>query len=240
MTSKKKRPGLKWRAIRWQDHDSLSDAWDDEQPGHRGNWGEGRKEKWGKPRSTPQGWRSSTEALKQYKTWLKINFIFPHFLNSKLSSCLLTLSSKKTFPLNSRLLDPTTSSTSELTWLLGILDFAGLEYIPWSPLDTQICSSHRIFLNSSHCSGHKFLEFSHLLILLVQLISKYHQPLTLFQHLWCYCCRKADPFQGLKLGSCLTLGNELSEKTHVLTKQVILLGKKKRDFIGKGHLGGKQ
>ena len=28
-----------------------------------------------------------------------------------------------------------------------------------------------------------------------------------------------------KLGSCLTLGNELSEETHVLTKQEILLGK---------------
>ena len=31
-------------------------------------------------------------------------------------------------------------------------------------------------------------------------------------------CRKRDPFQGLKLGSCLTLRNELSEETHVLTK----------------------
>jgi len=41
----------------------------------------------------------------------------------------------------------------------------------------------------------------------------------------CVCCRKGDPFQGLKLGSCLTLGNELSEETHVLTKQEILLGK---------------
>ena len=40
-----------------------------------------------------------------------------------------------------------------------------------------------------------------------------------------FCCRKRDPFQGPKLGSCLTLGNELSEKTHVLTKQEILLGK---------------
>ena len=40
-----------------------------------------------------------------------------------------------------------------------------------------------------------------------------------------FCCRKEDPFQGLKLGSCLTLGNELSEETHVLTKQEILLGK---------------
>ena len=36
---------------------------------------------------------------------------------------------------------------------------------------------------------------------------------------------KGDPFQGLKLGSCLTLGNEWSEETHVLTKQEILLGK---------------
>ena len=39
------------------------------------------------------------------------------------------------------------------------------------------------------------------------------------------CCRKADPFQGPKLGSCLTFGNELSEEIHVLTKQEILLGK---------------
>ena len=41
----------------------------------------------------------------------------------------------------------------------------------------------------------------------------------------CYCCRKGDPFQGPKLGSCLTLRNELSEETHVLTKQEILLGR---------------
>ena len=40
-----------------------------------------------------------------------------------------------------------------------------------------------------------------------------------------YYSRKVNPFQGLKLGSCLTLGNELSEETHVLTKQEILLGK---------------
>ena len=39
------------------------------------------------------------------------------------------------------------------------------------------------------------------------------------------CCRKRDPFQGPKLGSCPTLGNELFEKTHVLAKQEILLGK---------------
>ena len=37
--------------------------------------------------------------------------------------------------------------------------------------------------------------------------------------------QEGDPFQGPKLGSCLTLGNELSEETHVLTKQEIVLGK---------------
>ena len=37
--------------------------------------------------------------------------------------------------------------------------------------------------------------------------------------------QEGDTFQGPKLGSCLTLGNELSEETHVLTKQEILLGK---------------
>ena len=36
---------------------------------------------------------------------------------------------------------------------------------------------------------------------------------------------RRTPFQGPKLGSCLTLGNELSEETHVLTKEEILLGK---------------
>ena len=38
-----------------------------------------------------------------------------------------------------------------------------------------------------------------------------------------YCYQKGDPFQGLRVGSCLTLRNELSER-HVLTKQEILLG----------------
>ena len=36
---------------------------------------------------------------------------------------------------------------------------------------------------------------------------------------------KGDLFQGLRVGSCLTFGNELFEETHVLTKQEILLGK---------------
>ena len=42
---------------------------------------------------------------------------------------------------------------------------------------------------------------------------------------WWACCRKGDSFQGPKLGSCLTLGKELSEET---------CADKARDFIGKG------
>ena len=34
-----------------------------------------------------------------------------------------------------------------------------------------------------------------------------------------------DPFQGPRTDSCLTLGNEPSEETHVLTKQEALLGR---------------
>ena len=36
-----------------------------------------------------------------------------------------------------------------------------------------------------------------------------------------HCCRKGDPFQGPRVASCLTLGNELSEETHMLIKQEI-------------------
>ena len=49
------------------------------------------------------------------------------------------------------------------------------------------------------------------------------------------CCRKRDLFQGPKLGSCLTLGNELSEETHVLTKQETLLGKGARVESSRGR-----
>ena len=45
------------------------------------------------------------------------------------------------------------------------------------------------------------------------------------------CCRKGYPFQGPKVGSCVTRGNELSEETLMLTKQ---------EVTGKGHLGGEQ
>ena len=53
------------------------------------------------------------------------------------------------------------------------------------------------------------------------------------------CCRKGDPSQGLNVGSCLTLRNELSEETHVLTKQEILLGRVPRwRAVGWGSRGG--
>ena len=37
--------------------------------------------------------------------------------------------------------------------------------------------------------------------------------------------QEGGPLPGPETGSCLTLGNQLSEETHVLTKQEILLGK---------------
>ena len=37
--------------------------------------------------------------------------------------------------------------------------------------------------------------------------------------------QEGGPLPEPEMGSCLTLGNELSEETHVLTKQEILLGK---------------
>ena len=60
----------------------------------------------------------------------------------------------------------------------------------------------------------------------LQLLTKWGFNFSTFrQFSFSDCCWKGDPFQGLKLGSFPTLGNELSEETHVLTKQEILLGK---------------
>ena len=39
------------------------------------------------------------------------------------------------------------------------------------------------------------------------------------------CYRKGNLFQGMRVGSCLTLGNELSEESHMLTKRESLLGR---------------
>ena len=39
------------------------------------------------------------------------------------------------------------------------------------------------------------------------------------------CCRKGDSLQGLRVGFCLILRNELSEETYLLTKQETLLGR---------------
>ena len=43
---------------------------------------------------------------------------------------------------------------------------------------------------------------------------------------WSQCCRKRDPFQGLRGGSCLALRDTQADKA--------------RDFIGKGRLGEEQ
>ena len=43
-------------------------------------------------------------------------------------------------------------------------------------------------------------------------------------HVTSLCCRKGNPFPGPRAGSCLTLRNELSEETHMLTKKETLLG----------------
>ena len=37
--------------------------------------------------------------------------------------------------------------------------------------------------------------------------------------------QEKGPLQGLRLGSCLTLGNELSKETKMLTEQKIVLGR---------------
>lgn len=40
-----------------------------------------------------------------------------------------------------------------------------------------------------------------------------------------YLVQEGGPFQGLRVCSCLTFGNELSEETQVLTKQETLSGR---------------
>ena len=59
--------------------------------------------------------------------------------------------------------------------------------------------------------------------------SQERQPST--EGWWPNFIAEGDPFQGSKVGSCLTLRKELSEVTCT---------DKARDFTGKGHLGGEQ
>ena len=68
------------------------------------------------------------------------------------------------------------------------------------------------------------LVFVRLVLGIQQMLNKCNFHKSVIAHKPAYC-RKGDPFQGLNLGSCLTLGNELSEETHLLTKQETLLGK---------------
>ena len=57
-----------------------------------------------------------------------------------------------------------------------------------------------------------------------------------FNHWMDKLLQEGDPFQGPEPGFSLTFRNELSEQTHVLTKQEILLGKSAqgREQDGKG------
>ena len=49
------------------------------------------------------------------------------------------------------------------------------------------------------------------------------------------CCRKGDPFQGPRVGFCLTLGKQLSKETHMLAKQEMLLERAPgQRAVGKG------
>ena len=48
-----------------------------------------------------------------------------------------------------------------------------------------------------------------------------------------WCCRKGNPFQGPRVGSCLTLGHELSQETHACID-------KAKVFTGKGCPGREQ
>ena len=82
----------------------------------------------------------------------------------------------------------------------------------WSVMELRLCSFFTFFRPENGLKKKNWREFP-------------GGPVLRTQHVY---CRKGDPFQGLKLGSCLTLGNELSEETHVLTKQEILSGQSTR------------
>ena len=49
---------------------------------------------------------------------------------------------------------------------------------------------------------------------------------------------KGDPFQGLRIDSCLTLGNGLSRETHVLTLRLDWEGVTAQRAAGLGDPGG--
>jgi len=66
---------------------------------------------------------------------------------------------------------------------------------------------------------------SHIFMFIFFSIMVYHRILNIVPCAIQQCYRKGNHFQGPRVGSCLTLGNDLSEATHVLTKQATLLGR---------------
>ena len=95
--------------------------------------------------------------------------------------------------------------------------FTTRKSIFWATRETHSILGKKKFFFLVYCGPHQATK--------CQYGRKYSVWFVYFSAIWPYCCRKGDPFQGLKLDSCLTLGNELSEETHLLTKQEILLGK---------------
>ena len=98
-----------------------------------------------------------------------------------------------------------------------------LKFIPVSTCIFLVDKTLHTFLES-HCSCTNVLFFRPYFSL-VRISCLYYKMSLIQAILWWSGCRKGDPFQSPKLGSWLTLRNELSDETHVLTKQEILLGK---------------
>ena len=92
-----------------------------------------------------------------------------------------------------------------------------------TPLWTRV-ASHHLHLSSVITSLRSLFRLCSLSVPFNTLITP---PRFSFRGIYSHVelCRKGDPFQRPKGGSCLTLGSELSEKTHMLIKQETLLGR---------------
>ena len=67
------------------------------------------------------------------------------------------------------------------------------------------------------------MEISHILVSKTEIIAL--ENFFLGQGLGKEVLEEGNPLQGPKEGSCLTLGNDMSKETHMLTKQETLLEK---------------
>ena len=86
-----------------------------------------------------------------------------------------------------------------------------LKLIPVSTWIFLVNKTLHTFLES-HCPCTNVLFFR-LYFSLVRISCLYYKMSLIQAILWWSCCRKGDPFQGPKLGSCLRVGNELFKET---------------------------